>query len=205
ISSRSSASASLTTPSATASATPPATPACAAPQVSTPCSSPAIDALLTNRVSGLAGRPGRTTATNAAFPRRGVASAVAQATPTGPSRRPRMVLTCAASAPSPTKLSPISNSAPRERRVAHRVQPAGAVAGEPERLEQRLRLAQQLLRDERAPAPPLLTVAGGRGYLRGLAGGGEHRGAVPRGRPQSPPPPVPVQGAPLLPTPQALT
>ena len=65
-------------------------------------------ALFTNSVSGLTGRFGRRIVTKAACPGLGMASAVAQAVPTGPSRPPSTVLTCAASAPSPTKLSPIS-------------------------------------------------------------------------------------------------
>jgi len=101
MSSRSSASSALITPSATASATPPATPAWAAPQVRSPCRSSAMGALFTNRVSGLTGRFGRKIVTKATCPGLGMASAVAQAVPTGPSRPPSTVLTCAASAPSP--------------------------------------------------------------------------------------------------------
>src|SRR5436309_5695839 len=48
------------------------------------------------------------TTTNGACPCVGVASAVAHAVPTGPSRLPRTVLTCAAFAPSPANPSPSS-------------------------------------------------------------------------------------------------
>ncbi len=97
-------------PSATASATPAATPACAAPHVRSAWRPGSIAALLTNSVGGCTASPGRSTATKGTWPARGVASAVAHAVPAGPSRGPSTTLTCAASAPSPTKDSPISSS-----------------------------------------------------------------------------------------------
>ena len=97
-------------PSATASATPAATPACAAPHVSSAWRPGSIAALFTNRVGGCTASPGCTMATNGTCPARGVASAVAHAVPAGPSRGPSTTLTWAASAPSPTKDSPISSS-----------------------------------------------------------------------------------------------
>src|SRR5215471_347106 len=74
-------------------------------------------ALLANSVIGFTGSPGRSTATNGTCPWRGAARAVAQAVPTGPSRSPSTVLTWAASAPSPMKLSPISIGTPPLRRI----------------------------------------------------------------------------------------
>src|SRR4051794_34651878 len=97
---------SKTTSCATASATPDATPACAGPHVMRAWPSDAMRALLTNNVNGFTGNPGWSTTTNGAWPSVGVANAVAQAVPTGPSRGPSTVLTCAAFAPSPTNDSP---------------------------------------------------------------------------------------------------
>src|SRR5712692_2887673 len=93
-------------PVATASVMPTATPACAAPQVRLPCRSSAIVALLTNSVSGLTGRLGRSTVTNGAWPGPWLAIAWAK---DGPSTdiSPMTTLTCAASAPSPVYASPI--------------------------------------------------------------------------------------------------
>jgi hypothetical protein len=50
---------------------------------------------------------GRATTTNEAWPARGVARAVAQAVPTGPSRDPSTVLMWAAFGPLPAKPSPM--------------------------------------------------------------------------------------------------
>src|SRR5690349_4559623 len=63
-------------------------------------------ALFTNKVNGLTGSPGCNTTTNGAWPALGVASAPAHAVPTGPSRGPSTVLTCAAFGPDPTNDSP---------------------------------------------------------------------------------------------------
>ena len=78
-----------------------------------PC--PSRVALLTNRVIGLAGTPGRTVVRKAACPARGVARAVAQAVSTGPPLAPRTVLRWAASGPVPTKASPIWVTKPLTR------------------------------------------------------------------------------------------
>src|SRR5262249_28470090 len=51
-------------------------------------------------------------------------------------------------------------SAPRERRVADRVQLAGLVPGEPERFEQRLPFAEQFPGDQRPDADHLVAVVG---------------------------------------------
>ena len=69
--------------------------------------SPSRVALLTNSVIGLAGTPGRTVVRKAAWPARGVASAVTHAVSTGPPLAPSTVLRWAASGPDPTKASPI--------------------------------------------------------------------------------------------------
>src|SRR5262249_37827702 len=61
-------------------------------------------------------------------------------------------------APAYTAPSGRGPSAPGERRVAHRVQAAFGVPREPERLEQRLRLAEHLLRDQGADADHLVAV-----------------------------------------------
>ncbi len=76
---------------------------------------PSSAALLTKRVIGLAGIPGRRMVTKAAWPARGLARAVAQAVSTGPPFAPSTVLRWAASGPEPTKASPtwVTNSAMR--------------------------------------------------------------------------------------------
>ena len=63
------------------------------------CRSLAIVALFTNNVIGFTGRFGAAMTTNGACPALGDASAVAHAVPTGPSRGPSTVFTCAASTP----------------------------------------------------------------------------------------------------------
>ena len=96
------------TPVRSAASTPAATPACAAPHVSWPCASFAMAALFTNSVGGFTGRLGRTMATNGVCPALGVASAVAHAVPTGPSREPEhRVHVRGVGAASPANPSPI--------------------------------------------------------------------------------------------------
>src|SRR5262249_40860734 len=111
-----SASISATTPLPNAAITPAATPACAAPHVRRACRSPSIAALLTNSVNGFTGTLGCATTTKGACPRRGVASAAAQAVPTGPSFAPSTVLMCAAFGPAPANPSPIRMIAARGSR-----------------------------------------------------------------------------------------
>src|SRR5579859_900034 len=90
--------------------------------------------------------------------------------------------------PAPTTMTSActaGDSTPGERRVAHRVQLAGAVTREPERLEQCLPLAEQLLGHERAYADHLVAMVGVGDYVRVLAEGVEDREAVGRERADS--------------------
>src|SRR6266516_1320792 len=71
-----------------------------------------------------------------------------------------------------------TGSAPGERRVAHRVQVAGAVPAEPERLEKLLLLPEEFLRDQGADADHLEAVIGVGDHVGVLAEHVEDREAV---------------------------
>jgi hypothetical protein len=95
------------TPAATLSATAFATDAWAGPNICTACFMPLIVTLVTSTVAGLQIRFGASTASRLVWPCDWFASALANATPTGPSFDPIIRSMCAISLPSPTSDSPM--------------------------------------------------------------------------------------------------
>src|SRR5699024_6598565 len=72
------------------------------------------------------------------------------------------------------------SSTPRERRLADRVRLAALIAAEPERLEQLLRLAEQLGGHQLTDADHLVAVVGIGDHVHVLREGVEHREVVRR-------------------------
>src|SRR5713226_2712747 len=85
--------------------------------------------------------------------------------------------------------------APGKRRVAHRMEPTLRVSGVPERLEQRLRFAHQLLRHERTDPDHLVAVVRVGHHVHVLVEHVEHRKAVGRERTDPPRWGLVVQGS----------